>query len=104
MYIFERIDAIRFERKFDDSTKVWFTIEDPKTIGISNATSIINVGQHDIHNIGGVFHEWQSVFHHHTKIILVGKIKEEKIHRAIAEYHEGEFDFEELCKGNLVKI
>lgn len=58
----------------------------------------------DITNIGSVSHEWQSVFHHHTKIILVGKIKEEKIHRAIPEYHEGEFDFEELCKGNLVKI
>lgn len=104
MYIFERVDAIRFERKFDDGTKAYFTIEDPKTIGVSNAVAIINAGKHDIYNIGSVTHEWQSVFHSNTKIILVGKVKEEKMHRAIPEYHEGEFDFEELCKGNLVKI
>lgn len=95
----ERIDSIRFERTFDDGTKVFFSVDEPKGLNISNANAIISAGKYG--NVGSIPHDWHSVFDCHTKIIVVGRIKEIKLDGLITIYHEGEFDFEELCRGNI---
>ena len=101
-YTVEYVESLRFERVNDDGTKTVFSVEEPKAIGLTNASSILT-GSYGV-QIGGVNHQWDEVFSSKTKIILVGKIVEIKSHSCIKINHEGEFDFEELCKGNLVQI
>lgn len=96
------IKSIRFERENDDGTKVSFSVEEPKAIGLTNARSLLT-GKYGVDNIGGVSHSWESVFNSKTKIILVGKIVEIKPNVYSEIIYEGEFDFEELCKGNIVR-
>lgn len=102
MFAVEYIESLRFERVNDDGTKTVFSVEEPKSIGLANARSILT-GKYGV-QIGGVSHCWNEVFHHHTRIIIVGKIVEVKSDGYIKINHEGEFDFEELCNGKLVKI
>ena len=118
MFAVEYIESLRFERTNDDGTKTVFSIEEPKSIGLTNARSILT-GKYGV-QIGGVNHCWDEVFSSKTKIILVGAIIEKKEMMVIKQgsnisdvsqtkelsdvRHYGEFDFEELCKGNLVKI
>ena len=112
------IKSIRFERENDDGTKVSFSVEEPKAIGLTNARSLLT-GKYGV-QIGGVNHCWDEVFSSKTKIILVGAIIEKKEMMVIKQgsnisdfsqtkemtdvRHYGEFDFEELCNGRLVKI
>ena len=101
-YTIEYVESLRFERTNDDGTKTVFSVEEPKSIGLTNARSILTV-KYGV-QIGGISHCWNEVFNFRTKIILVGKIVEVKSDGYIKINHEGEFDFEELCKGNLVNI
>lgn len=101
-YTIEYVESLRFERANDDGTKTVFSVEEPKSIGLTNARSILT-GKYGV-QIGGISHCWNEVFNFRTKIILVGKIVEVKSDGYIKINHEGEFDFEELCKGNLVNI
>ena len=39
--MFERVDEIRFERRFDDGSKVSFAIGEPKTLNLENANHLI---------------------------------------------------------------
>ena len=102
MFVIEYVESLRFERANDDGTKTVFSVEEPKSIGLTSPRSILT-GKHGV-QIGGVTHCWNDVFNFRTKIILVGKIVEVKHDGYIKINHEGEFDFEELCKGNLVNI
>ena len=118
MFTVEYIESLRFERENDDGTKTVFSVEEPKSIGLTNARSILT-GKYGV-QIGGVNHCWNEVFSSKTKIILVGAIIEKKEMMVIKQgsnisdvsqtkelsdvHHYGEFEFEELCKGNLVKI
>ena len=118
MFTVEYIESLRFERANDDGTKTVFSVEEPKSIGLTNARSIIT-GKCGV-QIGSVNRCWNEVFSSRTKIILVGAIVEKKEMMVIKQgsdisdfsqtkemtdvSHYGEFDFEELCKGNLVKI
>lgn len=118
MFTVEYIESLRFERVNDDGTKTSFSVEEPKSIGLTNASSILT-GSYGV-QIGGVNHQWDEVFSSKTKIILVGTIIEKKEMMVVKQgsnisdfsqtkemtdvRHYGEFDFEELCKGNLVKI
>lgn len=118
MFTVEYIESLRFERTNDDGTKTVFSVEEPKSIGLTNARSILT-GKYGV-QIGGVSHCWNEVFSSKTKIILVGTIIEKKEMMVIKQgsnisdvsqtkelsdvRHYGEFDFEELCKGRLVKI
>ena len=102
MFTVELIKSLRFERVNDDGTKTVFSVEEPKAIGLTNASSILT-GSYGV-QIGGVNHQWDEVFSSKTKIILVGKIVEVESNGYIKTNHEGEFDFEELCKGKLVKV
>ena len=117
-YAIEYIESLRFERVNDDGTKTVFSVEEPKSIGLTNPRSILT-DKHGV-QIGGVNHCWDEVFSSKTKIILVGAIIEKKEMMVIKQgsnisdflqtkemtdvRHYGEFDFEELCKGRLVKI
>ena len=101
-YAIEYIESLRFERVNDDGTKTVFSVEEPKSIGLTNPRSILT-GKYGV-QIGGVSHCWNEVFNIRTKIILVGKIVEVKSDGYIKINHEGEFDFEELCEGKLVKV
>ena len=101
MFAVEYIESLRFERVNDDGTKTVFSVEEPKSIGLTSARTIIT-GKCGV-QIGGISHCWNEVFNFKTKIILVGKIVEVKSDGYI-KIHEGEFDFEELCKGKLVKV
>ena len=117
-YVIAYIEALRFERENVDGTKTVFSVEEPKSIGLTNARSVLT-GKYGF-QIGGVNHCWDEVFSSKTKIILVGAIIEKKEMMVIKQgsnisdvsqtkelsdvRHYGEFDFEELCKGKLVKI
>ena len=101
-YTIEYVESLRFERANDDGTKTVFSVEEPKSIGLTSSRSILT-GKYGV-QIGGISHCWNEVFNFRTKIILVGKIVEVKSNGYIKINHEGEFDFEELCKGNLVNI
>ena len=101
-YTVEYVESLRFERTNDDGTKTVFSVEEPKSIGLTNARSILT-GKYGV-QIGGINHCWDEVFSSKTKIMLVGKIVEVKSDGYIKINHEGEFDFEELCEGRLVKI
>ena len=117
-YTVEYVESLRFERANDDGTKTVFSVEEPKSIGLTNSRSILT-GKYGV-QIGGVNHCWDEVFSSKTKIILVGTIIEKKEMMVIKQgsnisdflqtkemtdvRHYGEFDFEELCKGRLVKI
>ena len=72
MFVIEYIKSLRFERANDDGTNTVFSVEEPKAIGLTNAKSILT-GEYGV-KICGINHCWNEVFHHHTKIILVGKI------------------------------
>ena len=118
MFAVEYIEALRFERVNDDGTKTVFSVEEPKSIGLTSPRSILT-GKYGV-QIGGVNHHWDEVFSSKTKIILVGAIIEKKEMMVVKQgsnisdflqtkemtdvRHYGEFDFEELCKGRLVKI
>ena len=101
-YEIEYVESLRFEIVNADGTKTVFSVEEPKSIGLTNSRTIIT-GKCGV-QIGGISHCWNEVFNFRTKIILVGKIVEVKSDGYIKINHEGEFDFEELCKGNLVNI
>ena len=101
-YTVEYVESLRFERVNDDGTKTVFSVEEPKSIGLTSPRSILT-GKYGV-QIGGVNHHWNEVFHHNTRIIIVGKIVEIKSDGYIKITHEGEFDFEELCEGKLVKV
>ena len=101
-YTIEYIESLRFERVNADGTKTVFGVEEPKSIGLTNSNSILT-GKCGV-QIGSISHCWNEVFSSKTKIILVGKIIEIKSNGYIKTNHEGEFDFDELCKGNLVNI
>ena len=101
-YEIEYVESLRFEIVNADGTKTAFSVEEPKSIGLTSARTIIT-GKCGV-QIGGISHYWNEVFNFRTKIILVGKIVEVKSDGYIKINHEGEFDFEELCKGNLVNI
>ena len=112
-YTIEYVESLRFERANDDGTKTVFSVEEPKSIGLTTPRSIIT-GKYGV-QIGGVSHCWNEVFNIRTKIILVGAIIEKKEMIVIKQgsnisdfsqtkelsdvRHYGEFDFEELCKG-----
>ena len=102
MFVIEYIESLRFERVNDDGTKTVFSIEEPKSIGITTPRFILT-GKYGV-KIGSISHCWNEVFNFRAKIILVGKIVEVKSDGYIKINHEGEFDFEELCKGKLVKM
>ena len=99
-----RVDAIRFERDTGDVSKAVFDIIEPKAI-TANSPKAIATGKNGIRL--GCFtsakHSWRSVFDPDTKIIFVGKIVETQPDGTTI-YHEGKFDFDEMYKGNLVKI
>lgn len=117
-YTIEYVESLRFERANDDGTKTVFSVEEPKSIGLTSPRSILT-GKHGV-QIGGVTHCWGEVFSSKTKIILVGAIIEKKEMMVVKQgsnisdisqtkelsdvRHYGEFDFEELCKGKLVKV
>ena len=117
-YTAEYVESLRFERVNDDGTKTVFSVEEPKSIGLTSPRSILT-GKYGV-QIGGVNHNWDEVFSSKTKIILVGAIIEKKEMMVVKQgsnisdflqtkemtdvRHYGEFDFEELCKGRLVKI
>ena len=60
----------------DDGTNTVFSVEEPKSIGLTNPRSILT-GKYGV-QIGGVSHCWNEVFNFRTKIILVDKIVEVK--------------------------
>ena len=117
-YTVEYVESLPFERVNDDGTKTVFSVEEPKSIGLTNARSILT-GKYGV-QIGGVNHCWDEVVSCKTRISRVGAIIEKKEMMVIKQgsnisdvsqtkelsdvRHYGEFDFEELCKGNLVKI
>ena len=117
MFAVEYIESLRFERVNDDGTKTVFSIEEPKSIGLTNPRSILT-GKYGV-QIGGVNHCWDEVFSSKTKIILVGAIIEKKEMMVIKQgsnisdflqtkemtdvRHYREFAFEDLCKGRLLK-
>ena len=117
-YTVEYVESLRFERVNDDGTKTVFSVEESKSIGLTSPRSMLT-GKYGV-QIGGVNHCWDEVFSSKTKIILVGAIIEKKEMMVVKQgsnisdflqtkemtdvRHYGEFDFEELCKGRLVKI
>ena len=56
----------------DDGTKTVFSIEEPKSIGITTPRFILT-GKYGV-KIGSISHCWNEVFNFRAKIILVGKI------------------------------
>ena len=54
MFAVEYIESLRFERANDDGTKTIFSIEEPKSIGLTNPRSILT-GKYGV-QIGGVNH------------------------------------------------
>ena len=68
-YTVEYVESLRFERVNDDGTKTVFSVEEPKSIGLTSPRSILT-GKYGV-QIGGVNHCWDEVFSSKTKIILV---------------------------------
>ena len=99
--MFERVDEIRFERRFDDGSKVSFAIGEPKTLNLENANHLITVGNPPM-NLTELLHRWDSVFDPNTQIIICGEVSEFTDKGKLIKEAEGEFDFMELCKGNMV--
>ena len=99
-FIFERVDSIRFERKFDDGSKASFTVGEPKTLKLENADCLITVGNPPT-KLNELLHRWDSVFDPNTRIIIAGKITEITPSGIVKDFN-GEFDFRELCSDNLV--
>lgn len=100
MYTIERVDEIKFERSFLDRTKVSFSVTEPKDINLTSGSSFVS-------SKGGISilkfqRNWRSVFDNDTRIILLGKIKELKCDGTDI-YHEGAFDFDDLCNGKLTE-
>lgn len=100
-FMFERVDEIRFERRFDDGSKVSFAIGEPKTLNLENANHLITVGK-PLMNLTELLHRWDSVFDPNTQIIICGEVREFTEKGEFVKEAEGEFDFMELCKGNMV--
>ena len=100
-FMFERVDEIRFERGFDDGSKVSFAIGEPKTFNLENASYLITVGNPPM-NLTELLHRWDSVFDPNTQIIICGEVHEFTDKGFLVKEAEGEFDFKELCKGNMV--
>ena len=100
-FMFERVDEIRFERRFDDGRKVYFAIGEPKTLNLENANHLITVGK-PLMNLTKLLHRWDSVFDPNTQIIICGEVREFTDKGELVREAKGEFDFKELCKGNMV--
>lgn len=100
-FILERIDEIRFEVTCNGA-KVSFAVIEPKGLELTNG-SVIATGKNGA-CIKEKIYDWHSVFNSHTKIIIKGLIKETKANGLIIINHEGKFDFNELCKGEIVRI
>ena len=103
-FIFERVDSIRFERKFKDGSKASFTVGEPKTLKLENADYLITSGgssmKFNVYN--ALLHKWDSVFDPNTQIVILAKIVEVTPSDEVVKNLYGEFDFRELCNGNIV--
>ena len=103
-FIIKRVNSIRFEREFKDGSKASFNVGEPKTLTLENADYLITTGSSSMRfNVyKALLHNWDSVFDSNTQIIIVGNIIEVTSSDEVVKNLYGEFDFRELCNGNIV--
>ena len=103
-FIIERVDSIRFEREFKDGSKASFAVIEPRTLKLENADYLITAGSSSMkfNAYKTLLHNWDSVFDSNTQIIIVGNIIEVTSSDELVKNLDGEFDFRELCNGNIV--
>lgn len=105
-FIIKDVNSIRFARTFIDGTVAYFSIGEPESLEFQNAEYLLqfnNDYSDDYNQLNEEkFHSWDSVFDPNTQIIICGEVREFTDKGELVKEAEGEFDFRELCKGNMV--